>query len=425
MPRRQTVLAEGRLVGYVQTWVQSTSHPARGAEEAMMICRPVFLLALLLGLALVPSVRADDDDPAFRGKALSEWLQMLQSDDNPNHRQAAVIALHLIGPKKSRKIVPALVTVLREDQDAKVRVRAAGALRDITEKALRDKNKDIRLEPIRDTLASALRNDKSDAVREAAARALGVFEGEAISAVGTLALALKDRHAGTRAAAADALRRIGRDAGEALPELQQVLRDKTADRVTRIQCALAIGRIGPPDGVAALPALKEVLADSKANSEVRKAVAETLGHFGKDAGDGVATLGPVLTARDSPLALRRAAANALDAIGAHAGAALAALQEALKDEDRFVRSSSLHALGQLGSELGQHRKTVVRAVLVCLDDNAIEVRIMAIDTLASLGPDGLGDQLPGVVQRLTDTTQDPERVIRDAAKEALKKLKGG
>jgi HEAT repeat protein len=386
--------------------------------------RGIALALFALSLLVVPAARADEDDPVFRGKMLSEWLQMLQEDKDPNHRQAAIIALQLIGPNKSRKVLPALVSALRDDGEPKVRARAGSVLGALVEKAIRDKNTDVRLPPLRDALAAAVRADKSDQVREAAARALGMFEKEGALAVSALAVALEDKHEGTRAAAADALRRIGKDAAEALPALQKVLADKTAGRLTRIQCALAIGRIGAPDGLAALSTLKEVLADTKANSEVRKAAAETLGRFGRDAADAVPTLASTLASRDSNLTLRRAVVNTLDDIGPSASEALPSLQGALKDEDKFVRSASLHTIGQLGSAIASRRKKVVDAVLTCMDDNALEVRIAAIDTLATLGPEALGDQLPGVVQRLTETMSDSEKVIRDAATQALKKLQG-
>ncbi len=151
-------------------------------------------------------------------------------------------------------------------------------------------------------------------------------------------MALKDPHAGTRTAAANALRKLGKDAGEVLAELQTALKDAKLERLTRIHCALALGRIGPPEALPAVPALKEVLGDAKNDAEIRKACAEALGELGKDAADAVPTLAAALTAKDADVTLRRACAEALDQMGADARPALSALRTALKDDDQFVRS---------------------------------------------------------------------------------------
>jgi HEAT repeat protein len=383
----------------------------------------LFLLALCAGPSL-----ARDDEPSLAGKTLSEWLTMLREDKNPDHRRAALLALERIGPQKSRKIVPAIIVSLREDSEEKVRAAAAVALGRIAGKARADKDDDLRLEPIRDALAAALRTDQSGRVREAAATGLGRLEGDARAVVGTLALALKDTHPGTRTAAADALRRMGKDAREALPELQQVLADKNADRLTRIQAALALGRIGPPDARSAVPVLRDVLADTRAHPELRKAAAETLGQFGPDAVDAVPALAAALSAKDSPLALRRAAAGALDQLGPDAQAALDALVAAVsgsrKDDDKYVRSLSLHAIARI-RDFGPKHEMVITALLTAVDDNVIEVRIAAIDALASLGAEGLRDQAKTVAARLTEVSRDSQKVVAEAAQEALKKINKG
>ncbi len=174
----------------------------------------------------------------------------------------------------------------------------------------------------------------------------------------------------------------------------------------------------------AVPALKETLGNAKNSTDLRKACAQALGEMGKDAADAAPTLATVLTAKDTDVVLRRSAVEALDTMGAEARAALPALRTALKDNDQFVRSFTLHAIGRMGGELGDDRKEAVLAILARMDDNVLEVRIAAIEALANLGTDGLGDQAKAAVNRLTEATRDPQKAVGDAAKLALKKVQG-
>jgi HEAT repeat protein len=380
----------------------------------------------LLVLALHAPARADDDDPTFQGKKLTEWLQMLQSDAKPERRRVAVFAVEQIGPRRSKKVLPALVMALRDDTEEQVRERAAGALGRIADKVVNstESSDSFPFDALRDGLSTALRGDKSSRVRETAATSLGRLKGKAVGAVGALAAALKDTNPGTRTAAADSLRRLGPDAQEALPDLQQVLQDKTSDRLTRVQCALAIGRIGAPDALPALPALQAVLGDAKAPAEVRKASAEALAQLGKDAAPAAAALGQALTTPGTDLTIRREAAVALDAIGPDGKAALPALIQAFKDEDKFVRSHAMHAISRYGKDLGPEGKAAITGLLRGLDDDVLIVRVAAIETLGELGAEGLGADLKAVTDRLTDATRDTQKAVSEAATAALKKIQG-
>jgi HEAT repeat protein len=388
----------------------------------MSLTRLVPALLLPALLALGSPARGQDEDPPYRGKKLSEWLEMLQNGKDVDTRRAGLIAVELIGPRKSRKVIPALTGALRTNTEPKVRAGAALALGRIAGKARPED--DLRLDDIRTALEAALRTDQSEPVRESAARGLGYMKGEARGSVGVLARALKDPHAGTQTAAADTLRRLGRDAFEALAELQAVVKDPKVEVATRVHCAHALGRIGAPDAVPAVPTLKEVLADTKAPGDLRKAAAEALGELGRDASDAVPVLAAALTAADADTSLRRECADALDRMGPEARPALAALLKALKDDDKFVRSRCLHTIGQMGKVLGTDSKAAVTAVLVCTDDNVLEVRVAAVEALGNLGPDGLGEQAKAVTDKLTEATRDSQKAVSDAAGVALKKLQG-
>jgi HEAT repeat protein len=379
--------------------------------------------AMLLSTFLPAAARAEEDEPSFYMKKLSEWLTMLREDDKADRRRAALLVVERIGAKRIRQVVPAVAGALREDKEEKVREAAAASLGNLCAKA-RTESPEFKFDTVRDALTAALRMDKSARVREAAARSLGRLEADASGAVGALSAALKDPDPGARAAAADALRRLGPDAHEAVPDLQRVLRDPAMDRSTRMQCALALGRIGAPDALDALGAMKDVLADTKAPTDVRKAICEALGMLGKDAADGVAILAQTLTATTSEVTLRRGAAGALDAMGPDGRGAIPSLKKALSDDDKFVRCQAMHALGQFGKELGPHARDVVTGLLKGLDDSTLEVRIAAIETLGTLGAEGLGADTQAVTERLGEASRDSQKVVRDAAVAALQKIQG-
>jgi HEAT repeat protein len=418
---------------------------------------PKFLLPLVI-LALVffaGGVRADDD-PELRGRKLSEWIELMRGESAEKNRLAGLTALgvigadhsiwesnrlhqqrtgllavELIGPGKSRQVFPAVIAVLRDDPEEKIREGAAlslgrmgGRLIDDFKEAYKkdptiDRKTAVPLGSVRDGLGTAVRSDKSARVREASAVALGKLEWAAKDAVPALAQALKDASPGVRSEAVVALRRIGKEAGDALPALQEVLKDGKADKLIRCQAAQAIGMLGP-DAPVELELLLNVWHDAAAPAEVRADVAGALGLLEKT--NAAIDLGNELKNSKNDVAVRRAAVVTLDTFGAAAKPAVSPLRDALKDDDKFVRALAMHTLGQIGKELGAERKGVVEDLLKGMSDRVLEVRVAAVETLGALGRDGLGDELPGVVDHLTDAKRDSQKAVRDAATEALKKL---
>jgi HEAT repeat protein len=410
---------------------------------------PLLGLTLLTLFIVCAAAGAQEDDPVFYGKRLSEWLGMLKGEgkaaedrqaaltvlgnagglpsmwpDLVKTRMAGLYAVRLIGPAKSPKVLPALVGALRDDPEPRLRESAALALGQAIPKA---KEERIPIDDARDALISTMRTDAAGVVRQAAATAIGQLGPDAGKAVPSLGKALKDPHAETQAAAAAALHRLatqdrlGTVVAEALPDLLAVLRDPKAKVPTRLYSIMAVGGIGP-DAAPALPGLLEVMTDTKTDADLRAAAAEAIGRLGKGT-EAVPVLAKTLTASDSPLKLRRAAAAALDQFGTDAAPALAELRQALKDADKFVRCTAMHAIGGLGKELGMQRRDVVTALLACLNDTVLEVRVAAIETFGNLGAEALGDDLQAVVDKLTDAARDSRKDVKEAAQNALKKLK--
>jgi HEAT repeat protein len=412
-------------------------------------------VALLAMISQTAGVRADGEEPELRGRKLSEWLEMLRGEQAEKgrltaqlalgpiaanaaawqpifaqSRRAGLLAVELIGSSKSRFILPAVCTTLREDRDEKMRENAAMALgrmggkmideaKEQRKKGLVDDKPRLQLGEVRDTLAIALRNDKSPRVREASANALGKLEWMAADVVSAMASALKDESLPVRAAAADALRRLGPDAADALPALQEVLKDDKADRLTRVQVAQAIGRQGSNADVD-VDLLLKVWHDPKAPADVRAAVAECLEQLKRTS--TAVDLGKELENAKNDLEIRRAAAKALDSFEGSAKPAQSELRKALHDDDKYVRCLAMHALGKIGKDLGEETKDIVKDLFGLLEDRVLEVKISAIETLGNIGSEGLGDQRKAVVDRLTEITRDTQKGVREAATEAIKKL---
>src|SRR5262249_32535741 len=136
---------------------------------------------------------------------------ILHDHKDAKERRRALVAMEVLGEKSPRKVVSALSKALREDKDESIREGAAlklgRTIRRAFAKARADKVEDLpRFDPGRDALSAAMRTDKVPRVREACAKALGEIGRDARAAVGALSLALKDKHPGTQAAAANALR---------------------------------------------------------------------------------------------------------------------------------------------------------------------------------------------------------------------------
>jgi len=197
-------------------------------------------------------------------------------------------------------------------------------------------------------LAEALR-DEQEAVRAAAARALGALGPKANATTPALLAALDDPRADVRAAAALALARMELSAG-AVPSLVRCL--GSGDAYVRGFAAWSLGNLGPA-AQGAVPALVEALeADDTAN-----VVAAALARIGPAAAQAVpGRIGPMAEAavpdlraalRDPNEAVRAHAARALGRIGAAAGPAAADLQRATGDSDAGVRAEARQALERL------------------------------------------------------------------------------
>jgi HEAT repeat protein len=386
----------------------------------------LFLLALGLGTAGL--CRADEDEPTLLDIKLSDWIKMLDEGKTPKERRKAAIAIEQIGHARSRRVVPALVKALREDKEEVVRVAAARAIgravAKANDQAREDRKEELpKFETAREALTTALRFDKADAVREAAALALGDIGADARQAAGSLGGALKDRHLPVVRAAATALRRMGKQARDAQADLTTLLSNKAGDAEARTEAAVALGLLRE-EAATLVPVFKEIVADTKADERLRRACAEALGKYGKEGADAATVLGVVLLARGSSPELRLAAVTSIDQFGADGKAALSALVKSVLDDDRGVRCLTMQALGKLKADLGDQRKEAIRNLLKALEDGNSEVIVTAVETLGVLGAEGLGGDADEVLKKIDVViNREGRKVIQEAARAAREKIR--
>jgi HEAT repeat protein len=362
----------------------------------------ICLAVLSLTFVITASIRADDD-PTIRGRKLSAWFKFMRDEPDARLRQ---VALHLVdseGGPKVGAVLSGLVQELKENKDTALRLRIAELLPRYQERA----------DEVVSALKSALQHDAEGKVREASAISLGKLDRVGFSAVKELGDALKDKDSGTRAAAAQAIGAFSRTDPEIGKEfvstLAGCLRDDNA--AVRLQSAFALGRMGAA-AESAVSALGEALPKDK-DAAVRKEIAKSLASLGTTASGASAAL--IDTLQDRDVEVRQAVAIALARVGPPAETALPKLLKAAHDPDKSVRCHAIHALGALG-------KPAVSAIPDLIDilrkDEAADVRLAAIEELASFGQDA-----KAAIDALTVASKDGRTAVRDAAQEALKKIK--
>jgi HEAT repeat protein len=342
----------------------------------------------------------------FAGKSTGEWLKILREGKEVKHRSVAILALATIGPKVAG-VTAGLIDAMREDPEPEIRREIAIMLGRLGPDA----------RGATEALGERLAKDTSDVVRQAAATALGgKLAKEAEGQVKVLAAALKDKHEGTRRAAAETLKNLGELAEPAIPQLLEVAKDRSADRFTRVYAVQVIGLWGK-DHEASGPTLALVLADKDTPVAARQAAAEGLGRFGGDFPAGPGALGQALLS--GPPELRRSAAVALGQIGEKSAAAWPAIKKTL--EEKGSDSSARYPLIRAAASLARQQSEAVPLLAkLAQEDEAVENRLVAIQELGDLGEAAL--KAVPILEAIAQA--DARAALRQAAEAAVKKIKG-
>jgi HEAT repeat protein len=403
---------------------------------------------------------------------IREALEKALADAQPSVRQNAAWALGRLGAKKGAAAVPALSRAL-EDADPLVRRDAAAALRELGPGAhaavapllahfKSDKDPEVRKtalnalvnivaaedRAIAKDLRAALRSDDAEIVRAAALALANIGGNEASAAVPVLCEVLADKEVSNRRLAAAALARVGEQAAPGVTALSKALSDR--DAVVRRNAALALAHIGPR-AAPAVSALAEVVG-SKQPDEVRLYAAEAIANIGPNVEPAVPTLRRVLK-EDSNWRIRQRAVWALSHLeGPERAEIVPSLSAVLTETDpgsRILRYESAIVLGMLQAENASDKTIDILQAL--LNDKDVGVykgaqtnvksagsearnpdagvaqnvsgdsRWMAAEALARIGKKA---NRPDIIKSLKEAAEASDPKVRDAAKEALRKIQG-
>lgn len=187
-------------------------------------------------------------------------------------------------------------------------------------------------------LIEALKCKKGNRLRDYAIYSL-IHLGK--TAVPLLTVSLKNENGNIRKGAALILGKNGPGAYVAVPFLITALNDR--DKGVREMAVHALGDIGP-SAKRAVPALIPLLRDD--GREIRGETALTLGKMGTAAKEAIPAL--FVTLKDNDWYVRGEAADALGNIGTETNTKIvAALKEAQKDKESYVRDMATGALKKL------------------------------------------------------------------------------
>lgn len=251
-------------------------------------------------------------------------------------------------------------------------------------------------------LLSALK-DIDLQVRAQAAWTLGDGESRQPRILTALIKALKDDEGYVRAAASDALYKIGEPA---VPALVEVLQSDEGC----VWAALTLGILAER-ARAAIPALISALNDC--DPRVRVEAAGALVKVQPEEPLPLETLIESLQCENGDARAR--ASYHLRCLGARARSALPALISALRDEDRTVRENAAETIGVFGPAAVE----AVAALITLLNNPHRQVRKNAAEALGRIGEGALS-----AVFHLEMATKDHDRSVRWKATKALAAIVG-
>lgn len=372
-------------------------------DAAVSRSLPILAVAGTIAFGFCVNLLHADEDPEIRGRKVTQWFKFLREEKDARRRQAALQIIDLQAGPKVAVVFPGLLREMREHPDPAIRGQIAGLLL-----KYRDKGDEVTK-----ALVTSLKTDKDAKVREVAATTLGKLDRSAFSAVADLTEALKDQAAGVRAASADALGQFSaidaEIAREAIAALAQCVKDPNMS--VRINAVFALARMGSVAGTA-VPALAESVIQDK-DAGIRKESAKALALMGPAASEATPAL--IKALQDANAEVRQQAAYGLGRIKPDAMLALPELLKAVKDKDKSVRCHAIHALGALGKPATSAIPELIR---VLKEDVVADVRLAAIEELATFGPDARA-----ALDVLMIASRDGKPAIREAAQEAVKKIR--
>jgi HEAT repeat protein len=384
--------------------------------------------ALAVLVLAAGAARADDTDPEFDGKKVSQWVDTVQNDASLRKRALAVEALGKIWVvHKHKDALPNVCRALRVDTSAAVRLKAASVLGGLRLDDIKSAGGDK-------TLVDALGAEKEVRVRAEILAAISKFPEVCAQAVDPLTAALKDPDPAVKVAAAEALAQAGGQAKtaakSAAPGLAPLLKD--ADKAVRRAAVYALGRIQPEGASAVAEAMAAMLA-AETDPDMKRELIVALGLLGEKSEPVVKALAAALGDPDEEV--RRRAARVLGAFGTAAGAVADELfKVATGDRVKDIRVDAVRAFGSaLGPAGVKGRLADLRPLLEPAAQPDFEVRQALVEEIGALGWEHLGADLaatdPDRKKAARDTLvalrlrlADPQVKVRKAAEAAIRTI---
>jgi HEAT repeat protein len=365
--------------------------------------------------------------------AVPELLRLLH-DSDPEMRLAAAGAIARCGPE-AKGACGALRAALT-DGHAPVRAMAAAALTNIG----------VEDDATADLLEAAADKDLDVEVREAAVFALNSYEPRAERTIPALRvmLAPRSKWSSSRWRAACALGALGPKAAAATSDLLPILDEEPHDFQLRTYVVTALWKI-ERDARKTVPLLMNLVKTAtEDDSETWYAAVKGLGSFGPEARDALPLLR--LALKDPEPTKRVFAAEAVGLIAPGDTDALAVLDEVMQDWNMnwqiraaeslaVLNPRSEKALAFLRKSLGDSRATwtaahslgkmggfaapAVPELIATLESERSDDRVAAADGLGGIGPAASKAEAA-----LQEHLKDCDSRVRQAAAEALKKIRG-
>jgi HEAT repeat protein len=381
------------------------------------------LLAILVSLPLLLSaetsmILAADEEPTYKEKKLSEWVEQLQKSGAGNviQRRAAALALKEMGTRAKAAADP-LAKAYQVEEKPTVRLRIVEAL--------------IAIDPNGNATKACLSDALLDTDEEVWRVAIAYFEDlESAELLPALCKALKHKKPDARLAAAEGLAKLGAERQKALPQLGAAWK---AEKDPKAKCGLlkALVAIDPTDR-ATISAVQEASLD--ANEIVRNVVGSQVDKLDRES--FIRFL--ALKVEDNDETVRTNAASALARLGPKAESTVPALSKALKEnvdaKGRLVLLQALIAVdpqskksAAILSEVAADKDAAIRQEAAkhlisnvyrdsipdlskALEHSSVELRVGAAQALGAMGPKA-EDAIPALAKALKGSADASGRLL--------------
>jgi HEAT repeat protein len=352
----------------------------------------------------MPGLALAQDEFKGTGLPKKDWLKMLEEDKSVRKRKGAVLALGIYGAEQSDVLAALKKALQNEKEDEQVRAQIIRVfIETLSDKAIQNEV------PM---LADVLKFDKSAEVRSGAIVLLGRLGKNARPALTPLTEAIKDPEMKVRVAAVETLGKMGPEAKNAIPAVMPLLKD--GDKGLRQAAVYTLGRLGP-DAKEAIPQLIPLLEKDEVVA-IRRDVVQTIAQFGPEGKPALPALLKALK-EDKSDEVREQIALSLAKMEGEAAESFGELMDAFrKEKNKTVRSFLVRTISATqGEQLKNHVKELADLLQ---KEKEGEVQVALIQELGAMG-----NNAKEAIPALETASGDAQVGVRDAARDALKRVK--